>query len=403
MKTIQFFKIAQKILLINLVIVFVTLCQEDFEEFKKKQKEGIEQQHREFEEYNEEVTKQYQEFYREQMKAYEEYVRQITGQWGKKETKTSTNKEWVAYDKDFKGRRSIDFENGKATIEVLLTEKEAKNPALVQKRLQEELTKLVTDKGNSDPLAEKEVPPQKQPVLQDQVQTKTGEPVTAQNASQYATQTTKEAPKKQETVTTKTGEKRVAVSMQVQLVPNHLKQRAEKFRETVQQQAARWNLDASLVFAVVHTESYYNPLARSPIPALGLMQLVPTSGARDSYLYVYKQDKLVTPDYLYNPQNNVELGAAYLNLLMTKSFKNVTDPLSKMYCAIASYNTGAGNVAVTIVGKRRPDLAAVEINKMTPEQLFDKLKNQLQFAEARNYIKTVTERKALYLEWDAQR
>lgn len=45
------------------------------------------------------------------------------------------------------------------------------------------------------------------------------------------------------------------------------------------------------------------------------MQRVPTSGARDAYQYVYKKDKVVNDVYLYNPDNNVHLGTAFLRRL----------------------------------------------------------------------------------------
>ena len=55
--------------------------------------------------------------------------------------------------------------------------------------------------------------------------------------------------------------------------------------------------DPPVVFAVIHTESYYNPKARSGAPAYGLMQLVPTSGGRAAYRYVYKKDQVLPPSY----------------------------------------------------------------------------------------------------------
>jgi membrane-bound lytic murein transglycosylase C len=133
------------------------------------------------------------------------------------------------------------------------------------------------------------------------------------------------------------------------------------------------------------------------------MQLVPSSGARSAYLFVYKEDKLLTPDYLYQPQNNVELGAGLLNLMMTKDFKDIKDEKSRVYCAIAGYNTGPGNVARSFVGKRDIPKAVQMINQMTSDQVFDNLRTKLPFEETRTYVGTVREKMKLYEEWSGMK
>ena len=97
------------------------------------------------------------------------------------------------------------------------------------------------------------------------------------------------------------------------MVPDHIRKRAVVFQTDVNAQSQRQNLPPALVFAVMETESYFNPVAKSPAPAFGLMQLVPTSGAREAYRYVYNKDHVVSDTYLYDPKNNIELGSAYLN------------------------------------------------------------------------------------------
>ena len=55
------------------------------------------------------------------------------------------------------------------------------------------------------------------------------------------------------------------------------------------------------------------------------MQLVPSSGARDAYRYVYKKDKVLKKGFLYKPKNNIELGCAYLAKIRYDYFKSVRD------------------------------------------------------------------------------
>jgi membrane-bound lytic murein transglycosylase C len=371
-----------------------------FEDFKKAQKAGVQDQDFAYLKFKAEETARYKKFYEEERQRFREYVAGIQKMWGKEKVDTSTNKRYVGYDKDFSGRRSVDFEKGRAKVEVLVDPVDAADSVKVKKAVEAEIVKMIQDKGADDPLASKtQAPLLDAPVLANQVQTKDGKSVTPENARQFATEVALGSSIKREEVTGGDGKKRVSVSASFKLVPDHIKQRAEEFKALVQKQAKRFNLDPRLVFATVHTESYFNPKARSGAPAYGLMQLVPTSGARSAYLFVYKEDKLLTPDYLFQPKNNVELGAGLLNLMMTKDFKDVKDEKSRVYCAIAGYNTGPGNVARSFAGKRDIPKAVQMINQMTPEQVFNHLRTKLPFEETRTYVVTVTEKMPLYEEW----
>jgi soluble lytic murein transglycosylase-like protein len=97
------------------------------------------------------------------------------------------------------------------------------------------------------------------------------------------------------------------------------------FGSLIYSEAKKNNLPPELVAAVVHTESKFNPTARSHAGAVGLMQLVPRTGrwlgARD----------------LTNPTQNVQAGAKYLRYLTDRFNGNTTK-------AIAAYNAGEGNV-----------------------------------------------------------
>ena len=106
----------------------------------------------------------------------------------------------------------------------------------------------------------------------------------------------------------------------------------------------QYRISPSLVFAVIRTESNFNPYAVSSAPAYGLMQLVPTSGGREAYRKAKGQDVAPSRDYLFDPANNVELGTAYLNVLMFNQLEAVEHNVSREYCVIAAYNTGPSNV-----------------------------------------------------------
>ncbi len=59
---------------------------------------------------------------------------------------------------------------------------------------------------------------------------------------------------------------------------------------------------------------------------MGLMQLVPSSGGRDVYRKPKDEDKMPTRDYLFDLENNIELGAAYLNVLSYAQLDDITIP-----------------------------------------------------------------------------
>ena len=165
----------------------------------------------------------------------------------------------------------------------------------------------------------------------------------------------------------------------------------------VKKNSDAFQIEQPLIYAIIEQESSFNPSATSWVPAYGLMQLVPRSGGFDAYRYVYKKEWAPTKSYLYNPGNNIELGTAYLRVLMNQ-FSKVTDPTSRRLCVIASYNTGAGNVSRAFTGKTSVGGAVKIINTMTSKQVFDHLVKNLSTSEARNYVNKVSQRREKYMK-----
>ncbi len=373
--------------------------------------------------------------------AFEEFRRDVQAMWN--DFVGSTKEDWVEYSGDKTGRSIVNFETGDVVVEVLVPKEEAqRNPEVVQERLEQELERLVVDKGKNrdydipikappdeQPSAEppedlgipdslddvtfpdkdkpvsqttvKVIPPKPlstTPVLEGQVKTRDNKPVTQENKKEFAEEIVKTKPVEKTVLSTKKGEV-VKATVTFPLVPDHLRVRAEKHLDRVRRNAKRFDIDVPLAFAVIHTESYFNPKAKSHVPAFGLMQLVPRSGARDAYNFVYGKDKILPGDYLFDPDKNVELGVAYLHLLQKRYFRRVKDPKNNLYCAIASYNTGAGNLSRALTGSTRLSRAVERINKMDPDSLYTHLRNHLPYTETRKYLKKVRDRMDLYREW----
>ena len=94
-----------------------------------------------------------------------------------------------------------------------------------------------------------------------------------------------------------------------------------RFESLIHEAAKRHEVDASLVKAVIRTESYFNPNATSRVGASGLMQLMPQTAAKYG----------VTD--LYSPQQNIEAGVKHLKYLLER----YPDQLSHV---LAAYNAG---------------------------------------------------------------
>jgi len=169
---------------------------------------------------------------------------------------------------------------------------------------------------------------------------------------------------------------------------------AKKYKSIVMKNAKKFNVDPSLIFAIMETESHFNPYAVSSIPAFGLMQVVPHSAGRDSMKLINGKSSTPSKAYLFRPENNIKAGTAYLHILSYQYLKNIKNKQSKEYCVIAAYNTGSGNVLKAFSSNRK--YAIKLINNMTPNDVYQKLKSSLPYDETRRYVTKVKNAKKRY-------
>ena len=97
------------------------------------------------------------------------------------------------------------------------------------------------------------------------------------------------------------------------------------FGNVIVREAKKNGLAPELVAAVIKQESKFVPNARSPRGALGLMQLLPSTG------------RWMGAHNLLNPEQNIAAGTRYLKYLSDQFGGNETK-------VIAAYNAGEGNV-----------------------------------------------------------
>lgn len=209
------------------------------------------------------------------------------------------------------------------------------------------------------------------------------------------------AQQSKKTTTTTTGgdgETRQVIQIQMSLVADNLSKNAYKYKDIVAEFSNKFQVEQPLIFAVMEVESAFNPEAKSWADAHGLMQLVPKYGGATAYQYVYKKSWIPDPSYLYNPRNNIELGTAYLRILMN-TFAKVNDTHCRRLCVIAGYNTGPGNVSRAFNNTRNLNSQVFAlINQYEYSQLYNHLISKLPAQETRNYVKKVTEKREKYLK-----
>ena len=373
----------------------------EFEKFKKEQQKQMEAMMQSDKTLYNDLEKEYQDYVKAEKEAYEKFVKEMSAMWGGGNVAESTKKEWVEYSDDGKSRSIVDFEQGEATIEIIITPEEEKSEEKIEEKVEEKIKELIVNKGTTkdyDSEKEKALPLQETPVLENQIQTPSGELVTEENVEESVKEIVQEVVVEKKEITGDDGETRQVVTVKLDLAPDHIKTRAEAYKNEVETYCRKYEVNPAMVYAVMQTESSFNPKAKSYVPAYGLMQIVPTSAGKDCAASLNKSFSQPTANYLYEPENNIEMGVHYLYLLNKRYYTKVTDPDSRDLCVIASYNTGAGNVARALRGDTKISKAIPQINEMSYEELFKYFENKL-LPETQNYIRKVTERMNSFNEW----
>jgi len=179
--------------------------------------------------------------------------------------------------------------------------------------------------------------------------------------------------------------------------------RAKAFERPVDLYGSRSQLESALVFAIIEAESAFNPVARSPAPAYGLMQIVPQSAGQDATQVLFGKPRILAPSYLFNAEKNIEIGTTFLDILLTRYLAGIRNPESRLYCAIAAYNSGHGNVFKAFTGRMRSKAAFEQINRMSPGEVYDHLVRRMPYLETRRYVPKVVARLERYREWTVGR
>ncbi len=387
----------KKILLISSITV--AIFAQSTNEFKKQQMQDFSNQQKEFKNYKSNLKTEFKSYQEAQKKAFNDYKKELGVYW--EEPKISTQKAWVSYTKDKKTRTNVDFEK-----EVIIVETIASSPEEAKEKLRIALGKAVTidtkTVQENDPLEVRLAKIEKpfnvvsskvraEPILSTVIFNKPPSKKLVNSYIKLNVNDDKIKARKSNKV------KHAKVySVIVAMPKDTMLKRSKIYYKEVKKQAKIQKLPVPLVFAIMHSESSFNPRARSHIPAYGLMQIVPKSAGIDTYFYLYKKKKLVSGSYLYDSTNNIRMGSGYLHILYYKYLRKIKNPDSRLFCTIAAYNTGAGNIAWAFTKTHNMNKAAPIINKLTPDEVYNRLLRDLRYDEPKHYLKRVSKRMSAY-------
>ena len=108
-----------------------------------------------------------------------------------------------------------------------------------------------------------------------------------------------------------------------------------KYSNLVEEYAARYEIEPALVYAVIHTESGFNPEAVSVNDACGLMQMLP-----DTFEWMQRKhpgERQYGREDLFDPEISIRYGTYFLSVLMER-FGNIE-------AVAAAYHAGPNAVA----------------------------------------------------------
>lgn len=141
-----------------------------------------------------------------------------------------------------------------------------------------------------------------------------------------------------------------------------------KYENWIVQYSKAYGVDPTLVAAVIMQESRFNPDAKSPKGAAGLMQFMPGTAA------TMAREVGMTSYNIYDAETSINFGAAHIRDLLIKYNGNLD-------AALAGYNAGTGNadkwIALGILG-------------------------DIPFKETRNYVVNVKNYQKIYATMYAQ-
>lgn len=304
----------------------------------------------------------------------------IEKRWGRNEIKFAGKSNYVKYIDNYLSRSEVNFDKGLITIEtVSSTDPKAHLKNAI-------ITTLLTpdDPANVDLFSSKEITLEGQPFLYRQVVDQDNKAIQwSWRANRFADYLIANKLK------VKDVDFKKAYYVEIPMVAEQFEIRSYQYADIVQRASKKYGIPEDLIYAIIKTESSFNPYAVSWANAYGLMQVVPKTAGRDVFELVKKKPGQPSPEYLFNPENNIDTGTAYFYILKNRYLKEVRHPMSLEYSMISAYNGGTGGVLNTFNRSDRKR-AMRDLNSLQPNQVYWALTQKHPNAEARRYLEKVT-------------
>lgn len=306
-----------------------------------------------------------------------DYRSEVTNLWGDSSNAFSSNYRYVKYTNDYRSRAIIDFEQGTVRVETLEQQNSQQylKQAIEYTLLAPQQPKY-TDFYNSYTSEIKGTP-----FLYQQVKDNDGKAMKWHwRASRYANYLIKHK-RKQVTVN---GNQITSVSFA--LSSNHTQIRQQRYQSQINQAAQRYKIDKNVVTAMIQVDSLFNPYALNSQGRIGLMQISSSIG-QDVFHQQKKYPFKPQPNWLFNTNNNLDIGSSYLNLLDKQYLKAINNPKSRYYAMLASYIAGPQNMLQTFSKNKKEALSI--INDLSSYEVYQSFTNSQSRADMKNYVSEV--------------
>lgn len=353
--------------------------QSELDSFSQSEEKNLKNTQKEVSAYKKDAALKFKMWHKTQKEEYVSFKNKIIKKWGK--FIEPTNKRWVEYSNDYSSVFSVDFERGVVSVEVLISDELDENS--INNSVGDAVKRVIRSKGASSHLPiETDKNLLEYPILKNQIINKDNQVVTESNVLKFIESVSNN-------IQVKKIENKNTAILEIKLVPDHLKKRMAPYLSLIDKYCKKYSLSRERVLATIEAESAFNPAAFSKTGAIGLMQLMPQYGGKEAYQFVYNTSENPANTFLFKPENNIELGCAYIYLLNNKYFSDIKNIKSLLFCSIAAYNTGPGNTIKAFTNSKVLKDAIEIINKNSSQWVFSSLKNNLPYKETRLYLTQV--------------
>jgi len=141
------------------------------------------------------------------------------------------------------------------------------------------------------------------------------------------------------------------------------------FSEEIKASSEKYGIPQEILYAVILSESSFEPDAKSPVGAKGLMQIMD-----DTNLWICEMTGMDKDADIYDPKVNIERGS----WLLARLYKQ----FGSWDTAFAAYNAGSGNVTKWLAQSKYSSDG--------------KTLDEIPFEETREYVKRVNKYKEKY-------